>query len=117
MVRGRVGRVVVISARGGGLRALAWPHGSEGEEELGVTNARDEGLSVEGGGSVSRSVMPCSCPQDHAEVQTPPARLMDLRFRETHSQWCKTNALHAGRVSAANAAKGISNKAHLSRDI
>lgn len=48
---GGVGRVVVISARGGGLRALAWPHGSEGEEE---TNARDEGLSVEGGGSVSR---------------------------------------------------------------
>lgn len=42
--------VVVISARGGGLRALAWPHGSEGDEELGVTNEGDEGLSVEGVG-------------------------------------------------------------------
>lgn len=48
MVRGQRSRG--HSARGGGLRALAWPHGSEGDEELGVTNEGDEGLSVEGVG-------------------------------------------------------------------
>lgn len=55
MVGGGVGRVVVISARGGGLRALAWPHRSEGEEELGGTNAGGFRWR-EGGGWVGQSV-------------------------------------------------------------